>query len=458
MNAEDENTRSVMKAKKANRRTQKKKMGVKAAKSPTRKVHKKQPRTAHEYSEIGLQDLAILLFGEETVKEVKKKMDVREIWNISTNTTQCNNVIGKVNAETPCWICGLKIDASDPGMSPECEHVLPVAQAVIYLSLYSAKKKHNTTPERTVRKMEYGWAHTVCNQDKSDICCMVNAGNKAAVSDRNIKYILKKIYTSNRADSVKIKSEVKALYPTLDSFIDGRLGPVRKRYEDIVDYLNPSSGENRFKLTILAGLVTAMDYSNIREEAHELFSPEFLAEKEQQKRALKELLTHEIQQDIVSTLGKEKLDLVVDVAKIIDSVVDIFNIQKLHQIKHYNLIELDNTAITKDWEDKLDIAHLVKIYPQLYMRLGLMFIDPLTKSYIKAKIEYNCYMAIGFYMVIIFFTLVEKNIDRNPKIRGTTKARYTTKLNSIVSDYRKYMDTNFPGIYHFIDEYYRQKN
>ena len=312
MNAEGENTRTVMKAKKANRRTQKKKIGVKAAKNSTRKApkapQKKKPRTAHEYTEIGLQDLAILLFGEETVHEVKKKMDVREIWNVSTNTTQCNNVIGKVNAETPCWICGLKIDATDPGMSPECEHVLPVAQAVIYLSLYSAKKKHNTTPERNARKMEYGWAHTVCNQDKSDICCMVNAGDKAAVSDKNIKYILRKIYTSNRVDSVKIKSELKGPYPTLESFIDGRLGPMRKRYQDIVDYLNPSSGENRFKLTILAGLVTAMDYSNIREEAQALLSPEFLAEKEQQKAekaALKQLKAKGPAQELAESKLKE---------------------------------------------------------------------------------------------------------------------------------------------------------
>jgi len=459
MNAEGENIRSIMKAKKANRRTLKKnKKGVKAAKTSTRRNTKKQPKTAHQYSEIGLQDLAILLFGEETVHEVKKKMEVRELWNISSNTTQCNNVIGKMTADTDCWICGLKIDSSDPGMSPECEHVLPVAQAVIYLSLYSSKKKQNTSPERNVRKMEYGWAHTVCNQDKSDICCLINSGTKATVSDNNIKFILKRIYTSNRADSLKIKSELKALYPTLGTFIEARFEPVRKRYEDIVNYLNPSSGENRFKLTILAGLVTAMDYSNIREEAHGLLSPEFLAEKEAQKKALTKLLTNEIQQDILNALGKMNLDTLVDAAKIIDSIEDIFNIQTLHQIKQHNLNELDLDTINTLWEESLDLSFLAKIYPQLYIRLGLMFIDPVTKSYLKPKIEYNSYTSMGLFLVIKYFILVEKNLDRNTKIRGPKKLRYVEKLNKIVEDYKKYMNKEFPGIYDFISEYYSHNN
>jgi hypothetical protein len=78
--------------------------GLKTRKNiPVKSV--KTKRAIHEYTEIGLQDFAVLLFGEDAVKEVKKKMDVREIWNISTNTTQCNNVIGKSNAETDCWIC-----------------------------------------------------------------------------------------------------------------------------------------------------------------------------------------------------------------------------------------------------------------------------------------------------------------------------------------------------------------
>ena len=87
-----------------------------------------------------------------------------------------------------------------------------------------------------------------------------------------------------------------------------------------------------------------------------------------------------------------------------------------------------------------------------------MFVDPLTKSYIKAKIEYNCYMSIGFYLVIKYFTLVGKNIDRNTKLKRPTKIAYTKILIKVVDDYKKYMNSNFPGIYTFIDEYYQQKN
>jgi len=449
--------RSVTKAKKANRRTLKLKKGVKAAKTATRKLAKaSKVKTVHQYTEIGLQDLAVLLFGEEAVKEVKKKMDVREIWNISTNTTQCNNVIGKIAPETDCWICGLGIDPTDPGMSPECEHILPVAQAVIYLSLYSSKKKNNTTGERRARKMEYGWAHTVCNQDKSDICCIVNAGTKAEVSDKNINFILKKIYNSNRVDSVKLKAELRPLYPDINSFINGRLGHVRKRYQDIVDYLNPSSGENRFKLTILAGLVTAMDYRSIRDEAQPLLSPEFLAQKEAQKEELKELLNDKIKQDICETLGYLDLDTLATAAHVLSSIDNIYDLYKKYFITSENLNQIVTEALDKEIDATVyndEKEHLAKFYPQLYVRMAFLFIEPVTKSYIKVKIESNCIMCLGYYLVIKYFTELNNYINTTTNIRGSTKEKFTDKVSKVLDKLTNEMNKNFPGIYEYISSY-----
>jgi len=449
--------RSVTKAKKANRRTLKLKKGVKAAKTATRKLTKaSKVKTVHQYTEIGLQDLAVLLFGEEAVKEVKKKMDVREIWNISTNTTQCNNVIGKIAPETDCWICGLGIDPTDPGMSPECEHILPVAQAVIYLSLYSSKKKNNTTGERRARKMEYGWAHTVCNQDKSDICCIVNTGTKAEVSDKNINFILKKIYNSNRVDSVKLKAELRPLYPDINSFINGRLGHVRKRYQDIVDYLNPSSGENRFKLTILAGLVTAMDYRSIRDEAQPLLSPEFLAQKEAQKEELKELLNDKIKQDICETLGYLDLDTLATAAHVLSSIDNIYDLYKKYFITSENLNQIVTEALDKEIDATVyndEKEHLAKFYPQLYVRMAFLFIEPVTKSYIKVKIESNCIMCLGYYLVIKYFTELNNYINTTTNIRGSTKEKFTDKVSKVLDKLTNEMNKNFPGIYEYISSY-----
>jgi hypothetical protein len=456
----DNDPRAIMKAKKANRRTLKVKKGVKAAKTATRK---KKSMTPHQYTEIGLQDLAILLFGEEAVREVKKKMDVREIWNLSTNITQCNNVIGVVKEDTDCWICGLGIDPTDPGMSPECEHILPVAQAVIYLSLYSAKKKNNTSAERRVRKLEYGWAHSVCNQDKSDICCIVNSGNKAEVNNKNITFILKKIYNSNRANSVKLKRKLKEPYPDLNRFINERLGPVKKRYQDIVNFLNPSSGENRFKLTILAGLVTAMDYRNIREEAQPLLNPDFLKQREEQKEELKELLNDTIKQDIGQSLGFLDLETLATAAKVLTSTEDVYNIYKKYYTTKENLDQLvepiDNTlesVIFKN-EKSLALGHLAKFYPQLYVRLAFMFIEPVTKSYLKPKIESNCIMCLGSYLALRYFSELDTYITKTKNIRESTKEKFTDKVSKILDKLKKEMDKNFPGIYEYIDAYYEKK-
>jgi len=431
--------------------------------SKTRKVSqsvKKTQRAIHEYSEIGLQDFAILLFGEDAVQEVKKKMDVREIWNISTNTTQCNNVIGKNNAETECWICGLKIDDTQPGMKPECEHILPIAQAVIYLSLYSSKKQ--TTPaEKMVLQMEYGWAHTVCNQDKSDICCIVNNGQIATVSDKNVRYILNKIYTSNRGDSTVLKGQIKALYPTKASFLAGRLEAVKERYKRIVDFLNPTSGENRFKLTILAGLITAMDYTNIHDEAQPLLSDEFLAQRESEKNLLKELLTDKVKTDIFEKFGYLDLDTLAQAATILESVQTLFETQKAYYLNQYNLNNITD-ILTEEWEKNMfqsdkhkpGISSLIKIYPQLYTRLALMFIDPVTKSYNKAKTESDSILCLGFYLVLTYFILLKKNMLLNNKVRGTAKTRIIDKIDKIINLFNNYAYKYYPGIYDFIDKYY----
>jgi len=90
--------------------------------------------------------------------------------------TQCNNTIGKVNPYsfeknnlescTKCYICGLPIlHEKIGGMAAECEHVLPVIVAAIYLSLY--KNKANRGSDEI--KLVYQWAHETCNQEKGAI-------------------------------------------------------------------------------------------------------------------------------------------------------------------------------------------------------------------------------------------------------------------------------------------------
>lgn len=88
---------------------------------------------------------------------------------------QCQGALGATRPFRPgtsvCWICGLTIPATSPntpphGLSMECEHVFPIAQAIFFIDLYRGVK----TPRAVVHmvQVEYDWSHRVCNQIKSD--------------------------------------------------------------------------------------------------------------------------------------------------------------------------------------------------------------------------------------------------------------------------------------------------
>jgi hypothetical protein len=120
--------------------------------------------------------------------------------------------------------------------------------------------------------------------------------------------------------------------------------------------------------------------------------------------------------------------------------------------------------VTETWEknmfdtDSPGISFLVKIYPELYTRLALMFIDPVTKSYKKDKIESNSILCLGFYLVLTYFILLKKNIDINNKIRrGPTKDAIKEKIEKVVKTIENYATKTFPGIYEFIDDHYKKK-
>ncbi len=96
---------------------------------------------------------------------------LRNFYEKSTPTTQCNNVLKStplVFGQTKCWICGFTIpNNTDPALRPECEHVFPIAQALFFIGLYSNEHKDDVDYLEKL-KLEYGWSHSVCNQIKND--------------------------------------------------------------------------------------------------------------------------------------------------------------------------------------------------------------------------------------------------------------------------------------------------
>ena len=153
----------------------------------------------------GLTALARFIFGDEVIDEViRRKFTVRDIWEITTPTIQCNNVIDpQVVNKTECWICGLPV-TKDIGMTAECEHILPIAQAAMYLKLYNDSLKAVAKDDKWINS-EYGWAHRVCNQEKNDMCALVQKGDIFQVDTTQLRKLLKSIYDSQRVDSNPIK-------------------------------------------------------------------------------------------------------------------------------------------------------------------------------------------------------------------------------------------------------------
>lgn len=113
--------------------------------------------------------------------EVINKVNARSWWERSSAQTECGNAIEPIVwGKTQCYICGLPLIQGES--TPECEHILPVYKAAVYLTLYrddykdimtkGLTKQSLTQLEKTIFKelrLEYAWSHRCCNQKKSDI-------------------------------------------------------------------------------------------------------------------------------------------------------------------------------------------------------------------------------------------------------------------------------------------------
>lgn len=111
----------------------------------------------------------------------QKYGELRGAFERSSPVTQCKNTIGDaIPANTPCWICGTyiqEVHKNIEALSPECEHVFPIAQALCFTGLYETQLFNQLAQDlggndaaayRTGVSVEYKWAHRICNQVKSD--------------------------------------------------------------------------------------------------------------------------------------------------------------------------------------------------------------------------------------------------------------------------------------------------
>jgi hypothetical protein len=237
---------------------------------------------------VELTPLAKGVFGEAQIHEMKKKglKNVRKIWELSTPTTQCLNTIGPCIADScTCYICGFPIqtdknmdvdddddedDDDEVGEAeefyPECEHVLPIAQAMIFLDLYIGSYKSSgtiTDAQKAALELEYRWAHKVCNRAKTDISFITTQNDRWVPNVTVIEDLLRNIYKKSK----KIKAIV--INRDKENWITERLKLIRHHIDQIIAHIlnrddnsNDIRGESQYQnqnLVLLAGIASLFD-------------------------------------------------------------------------------------------------------------------------------------------------------------------------------------------------------
>jgi len=207
---------------------------------------------------------------------------------------QCLAIIGPVAKDQPCYICGFPIGqlAIKNGLSPECEHILPVAQAVLLYDLYQPNDLEKRPPllpkaapdrdpakEKEFFANEYRWAHNVCNQVKSDDNIIAyKEGTGFYLDIDELTKLLTKIYNEKRLGG----PEINKLVNRNGGFIawrDSRLIAVSNEVKELVNFLNTKllGGDRMIALAAAANIISrvGIDFQNIppieRESAGERF-------------------------------------------------------------------------------------------------------------------------------------------------------------------------------------------
>jgi hypothetical protein len=230
-------------------------------------------------------------FGTDFIKALKDRgLTTRDLYELSSPTTQCNNIKGLGPCITPdckCWLCGLTIFLDENGhqtdrrenigdrFTPECEHVLPVMQAVLVLGgLYSERvRRADDGWWNHISKffpLEYKWSHSICNNIKDENLFFDDNG---IIRDKLIEIYLNKIYSKLNLPLSKAE------------WMAERKRAIKTVLQPIVDYYNKRRTEdgNLFLLSSAAvGVHAVVNLPSILEEGNkvrtfmELWQPEII--------------------------------------------------------------------------------------------------------------------------------------------------------------------------------------
>lgn len=193
------------------------------------------PNPGRNACSIGASSAQKLFFGSE-----KLTRRARDIWEKVKTKEQCVEVLK--DEPNVCWLCGNTVNLTMPPgspRSPQCEHILPVIQAVLFLQLYSKDYGDNITP---AMKLEYGWSHAVCNRVKTNVVFMKDDGSGNFIVDSNaITKVLTEIASSPGRPPFDLKQRTDA---------------VTTKIESIANYLNREPG--LANMNVLAGVIDCL--------------------------------------------------------------------------------------------------------------------------------------------------------------------------------------------------------
>jgi len=212
----------------------------------------------------------------------------RDWWEQTGPQTQCANAIMPIEwGRTECYICGEKLLKNES--PPECEHILPVSKAALYLTLYRGDYKsimvrgfeNKLTDENEQRifneiSMEYDWSHRCCNQKKNDTDFIKYNYNKGVfeIDLNHTRSVLKDIIKGSISKdghckeqslynkfSKMNKDENKWIKDRVDILNAKNNGKVRV----ICDYLNKYKEKSKslFNIINLATLISSADMNKI---------------------------------------------------------------------------------------------------------------------------------------------------------------------------------------------------
>ena len=363
-------------------------------------------------------------------KNFSKKIfeNARDWFELSTPSTQCGNIIGNPNDDDICYICGETLGSDEEINSPECEHILPIFQAVCYLQLYTSNEGTEPTdnvykrlmidnPELANRlkgiwkmmKKEYAWSHRCCNQIKSDDSFLTyDIKKEEFVFDKNnAKSMLIRIFDGKlkgggqRNDCNTLKTLFKNKKYILKDWLTSRFNSIEQNYiKPIYEELNKKKkhAKGLFYLSTIASIISAADVV-YRKETDKLYQVPYTSES-----LRKSDIYINISKEIATLITSKRWDYnsAISSNRRIKEIAYIMSNFFSPNMPNFNFASyIDNTTTTK----KIDYKSMVNI---------------ISSNLISGNISYHNsqddnYYFRGFYRDIYalhYFDYINSNITR----------------------------------------------